>query len=443
MNNVIKFLKSLNIWEDEKIVLACSYGPDSMALLDILNNLGFTVVVAHVNHKLRKEADEEEKKLKKYCESKKIIFESTTITSYGKGNVEAYARNFRYNYFKEIISKYKSRYLFTAHHGDDLIETVIMKIARGATLSSYAGFKKITNLGGYSLVRPLIYLTKEEIIKYNEENNIPYAIDKTNLECDLTRNKCRHKILPILKEINPEIHNKFIKFSNNISESSDFIDREVNKVLKEVYVLNSLDLNNFYLLDDFIKRKVIEKILLDIYKDSISLVTDKHVQMIIDLSNNSKANCFINLPGKKVIVKFYNKIIFDYKPKDPNYEYILTNEISHDDWKLKIVSESEIKKSNYVLRIRNNDVVLPLIVRNRKIGDKITLKNGTKKVGEILSEKKMSINERNKQPLVCDSSGKVLWLPGIKKSKYDSNFDDCYDIIIKYVKKERNNEKEK
>ena len=187
MDNVNEFIKSLNISEDEYVVLACSYGPDSMCLLDILIKNGINVVVAHVNHKLRKESDQEYVDLEEYCLKNNIIFEGSIIDKYPKGNIEAYGRSFRYNFFESIVKKYKAKYLFTAHHGDDLIETILMRIARGASLRGYAGFKKNTKLDNYYLVRPLIYLTKEDILNYVENLDIPYAIDNTNLELIHTR----------------------------------------------------------------------------------------------------------------------------------------------------------------------------------------------------------------------------------------------------------------
>ncbi len=441
MNEIYRFLKSLDIYEDDKVVLACSYGPDSMALLDILIKLKFDVVVAHVNHKLRVESDKECEDLRNYCKKRNIIFEESIIGKYPKGNIEAYARSFRYNFFKEIVAKYHAKYLFTAHHGDDLVETILMRISRGASLSGYAGFRLITKQNNCDIVRPLIYLTKEEILNYNKENNIPYAIDETNNIDNYTRNKYRHKVLPLLKEINPKIHNKFIKFSNNISECSDYIDRVVNDVFKCIYVSKHIDLNNFYILDSYIQKKLLEKILLDIYSNDINKISDVHVSLILDLIYGHRVNSIINLPNNIKIAKFYNMLIFDYKDCAYDYDYVIRDEIIINDGIIKYVDDCDILKSNYVLRLNKKDVKLPLRVRNRKVGDKIKLKNGTKKVGEILSEAKIMKLERDIYPIVCDSDGNILWIPGVKKSKYDRNYNDDYDIIVKYIKKGERYEK--
>ena len=179
MDNVLKVIKNLNI-RDEYVILACSYGPDSMVLLDILIKENINVVVAHVNHKLRKESEEEKLLLEKYCKDNNLIFELFEIDNYPKGNFEMNARNLRYDFFEKILKKYNSKYLFTAHHGDDLVETVLMRLTRGSSFKGYAGFNILSKKRDYRLVRPLIYLTKENILDYANNNNISYAIDHTD-----------------------------------------------------------------------------------------------------------------------------------------------------------------------------------------------------------------------------------------------------------------------
>ena len=101
--------------------------------------------------------------------------------------------------FDELVNNYSAKYLMTAHHADDLIETILMRIVRGSTLKGYSGFSKILDKGSYKIIRPLITLTKDEIISFNEANNIKYFIDSTNNEDFHTRNRYRHVVLPFLK----------------------------------------------------------------------------------------------------------------------------------------------------------------------------------------------------------------------------------------------------
>ena len=190
MNDILEKLK--NLPNDISIVIAVSGGPDSMALLNLLNVIkkekNIKIICAHVNHNLRKESKAEAKMVKDYCTQKNIIYEYMEIKEY-KGNTENYAREKRYEFFENLLKKYNSKYLFTAHHGDDLIETVIMRLIRSSSLKGYSAFSEITEKKDYKIYRPLITKTKEEIFNYVKNNNLPYAIDKTNDSDFLTRNR--------------------------------------------------------------------------------------------------------------------------------------------------------------------------------------------------------------------------------------------------------------
>jgi len=216
LKNVNKFLsKVLN--ENDVIILGCSGGPDSMALMDVLLKLrkkfNLSIVCAHVNHKLRVESDDEMVWLEDFCKKKDVVFEKMIINNYGDDNFHNEARNFRYNFFESLVHKYGAKYLMTAHHGDDLMETILMRIARGSTLSGYAGFKKISVKEDYTILRPLIYVTKDELLSYNKDNGVEYVIDKSNFSDKYTRNRYRKEVLPFLKKEDPNVHLKFLKYS--------------------------------------------------------------------------------------------------------------------------------------------------------------------------------------------------------------------------------------
>ena len=139
INNI---LKNIDITKEKYLLIGASAGPDSMALLHyLLNNTNKQIICCHINHNVRKESIIEEKSLKNYCKKNQIIFESTTINEYIENNFENEARKKRYAFYEKILDKYHSHYLFLAHHGDDLIETILMKIIRGSNLEGYAGIK--------------------------------------------------------------------------------------------------------------------------------------------------------------------------------------------------------------------------------------------------------------------------------------------------------------
>ena len=234
MENAYKFmLDELNLHYNESVVVAVSGGPDSMALLHLLvrikQAIDITVICAHVNHNVRKESADELLFVEKFCMQHGVIFESMKIDDYGDDNFHNEARTKRYNYFKKIVHKYNAKYLFTAHHGDDLIETILMRIARGSTLRGYSGFSEILNMPDYTIVRPLIKVTKDEIIKYDKQHKINYVLDSSNQKDVYTRNRFRKYIVPGFKKEDKNIHTKFYKFSKTLLEYNNYIDRQVLK----------------------------------------------------------------------------------------------------------------------------------------------------------------------------------------------------------------------
>ncbi len=328
MEEVYNFINGLNISEDDVVVLACSYGPDSMCLLDVLNKMGLKVIVAHVNHKLRKVSDKEYKELESYCKNNNLVFEGTEILDKPHGNVENFFRKFRYDFFAKVVKKYDAKYLFTAHHADDLIETILMKISRGASFGGYAGFKAFTKLDNYYLVRPLIYVTKDDILAYVKINHIPYAIDESNLTNDYTRNKYRHEVLPALKDINSNAHKKFLKFSNTINEYNDYLEEETNTLYTNLYKGNRIDLNEFNILPLLLKKSLLRKVLFEIYKDKISLITDNHINLLLELIDSYKVNSCINLPNNVLVSRYYNILEFGENKKISDYDYVFHDEVN-------------------------------------------------------------------------------------------------------------------
>ena len=430
MNEVIYKL-SHKFKKGDTVVAAISGGPDSMVLLKLLMKIeNIKIVVAHVNHKLRKESEHEAKMVENFCKKNNLIFEYYEITNY-KGNTENYARVKRYNFFDQVIAKYNAKYLLTAHHGDDLIETMLMRLARG---TNNLGFKEITKRKNYIIYRPLICVTKDEILEYAKENNIPYAIDETNKSDKFTRNRFRNKILPLLKSENKNIHRNFLKFNESLQKYEDYIDNIVLKEMKKIYKNNIIDIEKLKNQDNLVKEKIIYKILNDIYGDDINIIKEKNVEDILKVIDNKKPNIEINLPKKKQFIKSYDKAYIKEKKQKEKYEYILDDELKlPNNHLLKKITETE-EKSNYVIKLDSSEINLPLHVRTRQNGDKMYVKglSGTKKIKDIFIDEKIPTLDRTNYPLLVDNKGNILWIPGIKKSKFDKSKHENYDIIVKY-----------
>lgn len=437
MNYVYEFIERLNI-KNNIVVAAISGGPDSMLLLDILNNLknklDLKIVVAHVHHNLREESDYEAVEVEKYCKKNNIIFEMKKIEEYPNGKFsEENARKIRYEFFDEIIKKYNSDILFTAHHGDDLIETVLMRITRGSTLKGYAGFERISNDRGYKIARPLFFLTKLEIEKILNEKGIWYAVDKSNQSEKYKRNRIRKNILPELKKENKNVHYKFIEFNEKILMANEYIKKESEKSYKKCVLENQINITEFNKLEEIIRIYILEKFLKEIYKGEINNIDDRHIKIIIDYINKNK-NTIFDLPLNKKGIIEYNKfnVIEDIKSED--YEYLFTNSILLPNGKSIMIDNKTTLTSNYVIHLNSKDIKFPFHVRNYRPGDRMKIKNmiGTKKVSDIFIDFKLSKELRGIHPIVTDNSGKIIWIPGIKKSNLDMKKEKKYDIILKY-----------
>ena len=448
MKEVFEFLNNEIELKDQTVVAAISGGPDSMALLQILieirKNINLNIVCAHVNHKLRKESEQEKVMVENFCIKNNIIFEYMEINKYGTGNFHDQARQIRYDFFNQTVMKYNAKYLFTAHHGDDLIETILMRISRGSTLGGYSGFNKLNKVNNYYIVKPLIYVTKQQLLEYVEQNNIEYAIDKSNEKDVYTRNRYRKNILPFLKEENINIHKKYLQFSEELQKNEEFIKEELNKILPVVLSNNKLNVEKFKILNIVLKERIIEKMLQYVYSNNISLINNKHIKDILKLIDSNKPNISICLPTNKKAIKSYG--YFEIKDEEINHEeynYEFNNEITIDDYYITIVDDCT-DKSNYIIRLNSEELTLPLYIRNIRRSDKMEVKglNGSKKIKDIFINNKIPAEERKRFPILVDSNNKILWLPGAKKSKYDKSKNEKCDIIIKCIKKGGNYEKE-
>lgn len=436
MEQAKKMIMDLNIGK-EHIVAAISSGPDSMCLLDILVKTNYKIVVAHVNHNQRKESIEEENYLKEFCKKNKLIFESHTIIEYQGKNFQQEAREIRYKFFFELLKKYDSHYLFTAHHGDDLMETILMRITRGSTLKGYAGFEQISKDEDNYIVRPLISLTKEQIIEYNDKNNIKYFVDETNNQDNYTRNRYRHKIIPELKKEYGDVHLKYIEYSKNLVEANDYINKRSEEAKKEVYEGDYINLLLFNKYDEIIQKRIIMIILEKIYDDKINLIYDEHLHQIMYIAKKtSKPNVEIMLPNNLRAIKSYDKLYFELKNiETQDYYYIFDVDKELPNGSKLVYSKKDSKKSNNCLKLNSKKIVLPLIVRNRRNGDKIQIKNGIghTKINKIFIDQKISIKNRELWPIVTDSANKILWIPGLKKSIYEE--EENYDLVIDFLKR--------
>lgn len=432
MKKVIDFLKE-NLDKNASIVVACSGGPDSMCLLDLVtklkDELNLNIIVAHVNHKLRSESEEEAKMVENYAKENNITFELLEITDYINGNfTEEDARKRRYNFFNEIIKKYQASALLTAHHGDDLIETILMRLTRGSNLSGYIGIKEISQNENYKTLRPLLSITKDEIINYLKENNVPYRLDKTNEELKHTRNRYRHIVLPFLKKENPKVHEKYLKFSKELIEYDNFVNTYIKD--NKFIVDNSIVINKVSSEIDFIKRKCLELLVKDIQRKDYFDVSDEQMNNLMKLYNQS--NKTIDLNNNYMGVNSYGKIYIKKKENKVLNEIVLDKDIKLEDY-IFYYNSQDGDNSNSCIYLNTSEITLPLKIRGVLPGDKMKIKNlnGSKKISDIFIDSKVPKDKRSAYPILVDSQNIVLWVPNLKKSQFSKDKSQKYDIIIR------------
>lgn len=430
MKRELEFLEE-NISDNSKVIIACSGGPDSMCLLNLLIKLkinkNLELIIAHVNHKLRTVSDEEAKMVEDYAIQNNVIFELKELDYQNTKFSEDDAHRKRYEFFKSLIKKYQAQYLLTAHHGDDLIETILMRIARGSNLNGYIGIKRVTQNEDYVTLRPLLTTTKDEIIKYNKSEFVPYVIDESNDSSIYTRNRYRKKILPFLKDEDKLIHLKYLKFSEELEEYDNFVNNYIKE--KEFIVDNQIVINKIIDESVFIKRKTIELIVKSIQANDYFNISDKQMNELIKLIYNSNKsidlnNNYIGLNeyGYLKIIKKYNK---EYQ------EIILDKDLEFLGFNF-YYNCNEGNNSNNCIYLSFDEIALPLKLRTRLNGDKIQVLNlGTKKVNDIFIDNKINKEIRDKFPVLVDANNNIIWLPSLKKSQFCKDKSKKYDIIIK------------
>ena len=332
LNKILSTINKYNlIQKGDKIVIGVSGGPDSMCLLDSLyclkEKLGIEIFVAHINHMIREEADEETEYVKEYCKNKNIKCyvkkaDVEKLAKEQKLGTEEMGRKIRYEFFKEIAKKENANKIATAHNLNDNVETVLLNLLRGTGVSGLKGIeiKRIENDIEY--IRPIRECERKEIEEYCEKQKLNPKVDKTNLESIYNRNKVRNDLIPYLKrEFNPNILEGINRLSDIAREEEEYFDEIIAKQYEELKIgenLNEviLDLNKFNNLNKVIKSRLIIYTINKV-NGNVQGIGKIHIEDIIKLCDNNIGNKYLT-PNKnvKVFIK-KGKIFFTGKIELP------------------------------------------------------------------------------------------------------------------------------
>jgi len=235
INTILAALRRL-VPEKEKLIIACSGGVDSMALLFCAQKTGHDLVVVHALHDMRdyKDASKDRDVVKKYCETNNLAFVQVDVNvrDWGFSPTEETYRYQRESKIIGVAQTHKARFIATGHHADDQLETILMKLCRGSGLRGLSGIAESHIHNDWTTVRPLLEISKEELYDICKSNNIPFNEDETNQDTKYTRNAIRHKVIPELKRLFPQCSqksNEVAKIVTNAQKLSESVLHDLTK----------------------------------------------------------------------------------------------------------------------------------------------------------------------------------------------------------------------
>lgn len=398
---------------NKKYLLACSYGPDSMVLFDLLLKGGYKFSVAHVNYMLRgSESENETKALEAYCDTHNI----KCFTKYvdGKtlsGNFQSSARGVRYSFFKELLVNEKLDAVLTAHHLDDHLETYLMQKA-SKRKSFYYGIRSETTLDGIKIKRPLLNHTKEKILRYASEQNVPYSVDSSNLIPSYTRNKIR---LNALKNMDYADKRALINEINNLNTSALELENELKVLVKN----NTISIKEYLALD----YKKSEHLMYLMFSNAgisnkFSKAQHENINKVIKSSVNSLMH---RLHQNIYLVKYELKIQLININNYQSYSYTINKPtiiktMHFDAYFDKPGVKPEISKDEY-----------PLKVTTFSPGDTYRIKDYVKQVNRLFIDMKLPRHYRLVWPLIKNKDSKVIYIPRYRQD-YEPKPTDLFKI---------------
>ncbi|WP_075979842.1 tRNA lysidine(34) synthetase TilS [Bacillus massilinigeriensis] len=455
---VEKFLhyKQFHI-ENSRILVGVSGGPDSLALLHFLwkhrTQWNLDIFAAHLDHMFRgEESYGEALFVRDFCEERNIPFEmkQVNVPKYMEQtglSLEIAARNCRYQFFEEVAEKLHIDYLALGHHGDDQVETILMRLTRGSTGKARAGIPFLRPFKSGFIFRPFLCLNRREIEKYCTDNHLDPRRDPSNESLLYSRNRFRHQVLPFLHKENPHVHLHFARFSDELISDEDFLQELTVQEMSKVMKVRSqgkivISIEEFLKIPMPLQRRGIQLILKYLYKEKPASLSAIHIDQVFLLISNPHPSGILDFPNGLKIVRSYDECHFNVQLQEVQPYCI---EISKPGFYLlpngsKLIMEfvddiQEDKDLNTLLL--KLEGTLPIIVRTRKNGDRMTLKgmNGTKKIKDIFIDKKVPVHERNAWPIVTNHSNEIVWIPGIKKANLPVNGESANRyILLKFIK---------
>ena len=428
--------------DKKKYLVAISGGADSVCLLLKMIDEGRSVEAVHCNFHLRgDESDRDETFVVSLCQRlgvplHRVHFDTKEYAALHKVSIELAARELRYRYFEQLRQDIGAEAIMVAHHRDDNVETVLMNMVRGTGIRGMAGIRPVNG----HILRPLLDMSRADIEAYLARKGETYVTDSTNLEDDATRNKFRHHVIPLLQSLNPKASENIHSTSRHIAEAEKILSWAISRARHDVFLSPSLiDIDKLlsfvspsYLLNEICRDYGFTPSQCD---DMLAAASASHVGATFLSSTHIAA---IATVGGSLCIQFAPKSAQpkEYRLPEPGI-YRLADGLSLTLEKTDISDDFRISKSPEVATLDINKVKFPLTLRPIRQGDRFTPfgMKGTKLVSDYLTDIKCSVIDRQRQMVVEDATGMIIWLVGRRtndKSRIDSSSNAAL-IITKTV----------
>jgi len=404
----------------EKVLLTISGGSDSIVMCDLFHKAGLSFAVAHCNFQLRgSESDEDEAFVKELANKYKVTFHTikfgtAAYTKKNKRSTQVAARELRYEWFEKIRKQYNYHYIATAHHSDDSVETFFINLLRGTGISGLHGILPKNNL----IIRPMLFCDKTDIINYAKKNKLSYREDSSNASDKYVRNKIRHHVIPVLKEINSQLESTI---KNNIAHLRDveliykneierqrkkIVTQEKNNTLISIKSLNKLSASVTYLYE-FLKPFNFNETIVDEITNALNAESGK--QFFSPTHRLVKDREFLIIEDRRQNTEDYGVKFFIKK----NQKEFITDTLTLKFSKIKKNSIFNFQFSTKIAQLDFDKLEFPLEIRKWQQGDSFCPlgMKGQKKLSDFFIDKKISVTQKE-NTLLLTSNGKIIWVIG-------------------------------
>lgn len=419
-----EFIASQKLFSaNEKIIVACSGGCDSVLLTVLLHKLNYKIVLAHCNFQLRgDEANGDEQFVKSLAKQLKIDFhvihfDTEKYAIENKLSIQQAARNLRYEWFEKLRLEIGFDKIATAHHLNDSIETTFINLIRGTGIAGLTGISSKND----KIIRPLLFADRNEIEEYAKQNNISFRTDSSNLNDDYTRNKIRHQIIPLLKEINPSFEKTMLKNIERFTATENIFTASVQRKISKALVQNKNEWRiNLKLIHHHFAYSTLLFEILKPFGFNASQVDD-----IVE-AKELKSGAEYFSEKYRMVLHQQILIITENKPVDNSVIFIQHQlekvELKNESLKIKLMDwHTDLKfddnKNIAIMDLKN--ITFPLVVRRWKQGDyfyPLGMNKKKKKLSDFFTQQKLSKVDKEKVWILC-SGDYILWVMGMRQDE--------------------------